>query len=605
MSSQINKTIVRKIDNVSIKVKIMFVFIGLILFPFSVASYFIYNSNIARIQQQTLYTSNQVFDQTIALIEYKIKSVMDTSNLVVLDQEVIPNINSRINIPSEQSLQQQYDGYRKLKSFISSLLNNNDIYKITLFVDDNFVYSNGDTEILGMKQLIQESYYPDLIKSSERLIWIATWPDPGKGKDYSISAFREIRDLKSLRDTIGWVKIDLKVDAITEIISKSLSTNNTESIIINSRNELISFASNKNEIGIWGQKTYNQGKNNNTNGFPDWEVKYYGVDKEQFLAKSMELTNTDWRFQVMIPYCDIVDSAKKSKNEMIIVILSTSFVGLILTYIFSSAFSKKIRMFVKDMKKAEVGEFDIETSYCSNDEIGQLRRNFNTMLTKIDMLIDEKYKLGKEKKNAELKALQAQINPHFLYNILEMINSISIEKNVPEISDIVQSLAKYYRLCLSRGEDIVKLKDEIEHIRTYIKIQNKRFMNAVDFEIEVNEELLQISIPKLTLQPLIENSINHGIMKKEGKQGKISVRIEKAEETLIIEIKDDGTGMSQEKLNNILVPKKSSSESYGVVNVNERLKLYYGENFGLSYQSRQGFGTSVKIKINAEKINEK
>jgi two-component system sensor histidine kinase YesM len=215
--------------------------------------------------------------------------------------------------------------------------------------------------------------------------------------------------------------------------------------------------------------------------------------------------------------------------------------------------------------------------------------------------------LGKEVKNAEMKALQAQINPHFLYNTLELINLMALRNNVPEISEIIQTLAKFYKLSLSQGKNVISIEDEISHIETYVKLQNFRFKNKINLVLNVDENLYNYSIMKLVLQPIIENSILHGILEKEKQTGVITVNVKLNDNSIHFSIEDDGIGMTAEQTAKLLEIDKNelkTKQGYGIKNVNHRIKLYYGNEYGLSYTSSPHQGTKVDIIILAQKLSD-
>ena len=224
------------------------------------------------------------------------------------------------------------------------------------------------------------------------------------------------------------------------------------------------------------------------------------------------------------------------------------------------------------------------------------------MVKRINNLVQQQYQAGRDIKNAELKALQAQINPHFLYNTLDLINWKAIDKNVPEITEITHALAKFYKLSLNQGKDVVTLRDEINHISTYVQIQNLRFDEKIGFCISIPEDLYQYGILKLLLQPIVENAIIHGILPKKGENYKGIIEITGSidKEDLVLNIRDNGVGITKEKIksifNNTNVRNKNG---YGIKNINDRIKLYYGEKYGLTYQSCEEMGTTVTIYIPA------
>ncbi len=238
------------------------------------------------------------------------------------------------------------------------------------------------------------------------------------------------------------------------------------------------------------------------------------------------------------------------------------------------------------------------------DEITELGMSFNIMIGKIRQLLDAKIKEQETLKKAELKALQAQINPHFLYNTLDTIVWMAHANKTSEVIDIVQALSNFFRIALSKGQDWITIAQEIEHIRCYLTIQKLRYHDILDYKIEVDESILSGTILKLTLQPLVENALYHGIKNKRN-GGMIIVRARSAEDgQVLLEIIDDGVGLTpyklakiQESLENDLGDISFSESGFGLENVNRRIRLYYGQQYGLTVQSKYQEGTRVTVKI--------
>jgi two-component system sensor histidine kinase YesM len=221
------------------------------------------------------------------------------------------------------------------------------------------------------------------------------------------------------------------------------------------------------------------------------------------------------------------------------------------------------------------------------------------MMAEIGQLVDEKYRLGQEVKNLELKALQAQINPHFLYNTLDLINWMSMRHGAAEIGTLVAALSRFYKLSLGKGDGTADLREELEHARTYVQIQNMRFENAIVLQVEVPDALLACRAPKLIIQPLVENAIFHGIMMKPEERGTVRIQGGESGGTLWLTVDDDGVGMSEERGRAVLLGSAGSSEyhGYGVRNIHERLQLAGGGDSGLSFARSPGGGTRVTIRL--------
>ena len=245
------------------------------------------------------------------------------------------------------------------------------------------------------------------------------------------------------------------------------------------------------------------------------------------------------------------------------------------------------------------------------DEITELGMSFNIMIGKIRELLDSKIKEQENLKKAELRALQAQINPHFLYNTLDTIIWMAEDKKTDEVIDIVRALSSFFRISLSKGKDWITIGEEIERTRSYLTIQKMRYRDILDYEIEMDEAVTENTTLKLILQPLVENALYHGIKNKRN-GGTIMVRAKQKDETeVVLEVEDNGIGFTSEKLAQAQVGLNDNSgeirleSGFGIDNVNKRIKLYYGKQYGLSIKSEYQIGTCVTLVIPAQKDDTK
>lgn len=238
------------------------------------------------------------------------------------------------------------------------------------------------------------------------------------------------------------------------------------------------------------------------------------------------------------------------------------------------------------------------------DEITELGLSFNIMTSKVRELLDAKVREQENLKKAELKALQAQINPHFLYNTLDTIVWMAEAKKTDQVIEIVRALSSFFRIALSRGKDWISIRNEIEHVRSYLYIQKIRYRDILDYEFDIDERILSGTILKLTLQPLVENALYHGIKNKRN-GGTIKISASKVGDDLVLlEVCDDGVGLTPYKLGKIRDQLNEESdvvlrvdEGFGLDNVNKRIKLYYGKQYGLSIESRYQEGTKITVAI--------
>lgn len=281
-------------------------------------------------------------------------------------------------------------------------------------------------------------------------------------------------------------------------------------------------------------------------------------------------------------------------------------VGLLLLfgYFFSKKMVSGLERLTENMNQIHLGFRQVTVSSDSNDEVGVLIRSFRRMMDQMNHLITEVYEGKIRLQNSEMKALQAQINPHFLYNSLSIINWKALEAGEDEISRVTLALSTYYRTSLNRGETMTTVAKEIDNIRSYLKIQ--LIMHDHEFRVveDITEGLGDYGTPKLILQPLVENAIDHGLDVSEKEEKILWITVREEKESIFFEVRDNGVGMEQEKADQILTYKSSG---YGVRNVYERIHVLYGEKGEMKAESVPGEGTRVFIRIpkKAEMKNEK
>ncbi|MDP3443075.1 MAG: histidine kinase, partial [Ignavibacteria bacterium] len=254
------------------------------------------------------------------------------------------------------------------------------------------------------------------------------------------------------------------------------------------------------------------------------------------------------------------------------------------------------------MKSVEIDEFKLRT-IDENNEIGLLQTGYNILMTRVRNLIDQEYKSEIELKNAQLKALQAQINPHFLYNTLQMMGGIALSRDVHEIYGIANTMAEMFRYSISGGSDLVSIHDEIKHTENYLFIQTLRFQDRIDVEVMMDDDISNLLIPKFTLQPLVENAFEHGLSKRVH-GGKLVVKVLEHSDYFEITVWDNGEGMSptqkellleQIKNHNPLIP--SQNFGIGLKNVNARLRLLYVNNYKFEIDSILNEYTCISLTI--------
>ena len=282
-----------------------------------------------------------------------------------------------------------------------------------------------------------------------------------------------------------------------------------------------------------------------------------------------------------------------------VTILICIFAAVLAYFITSGMVSSRIERLTHFMQEVQEGSMDMQMESDDRDEIGMLYRGFGSMMKRIRTLINEVYLSKITQKEAELKALQAQINPHFLYNTLSLINWKALAAGEEDISRMTPALSTFYRTALNRGRNVLQVETELSNTRAYLEIQSMLHDGDFDYEIEAQTEILQCESLNLILQPLVENAIHHGIEEKTDGRGKITVRGWKEDNCVWFMVEDNGVGMEQEVADKILT---MESKGYGVRNVDERIRLCYGEKYAMKVESVVGKGTKMTIHFPARRI---
>lgn len=310
----------------------------------------------------------------------------------------------------------------------------------------------------------------------------------------------------------------------------------------------------------------------------------------------------DWNFYIVneVSAWSLYQNCFNTILILVLVTLAITVVALTLARNATKKLYRPINKVVAKMNDASRGDLGTRIELEDMDSDGRkLAGGFNIMMDEIDVLMERVKEEQRQLDKMRFNALQSQIQPHFLYNTLECIHWQALSSGSQEISTMVKALAQYYRICLSEGKDIIPLRVELEHIRNYLIIQNMRYGNIITLVEKVEEKYLSMMIPKLTLQPLVENSIYHGIRIKEGLTGTVEIEVCETEEAVLLTVKDNGGGMEPERIDyiNQNISEMDRDVGYGITNINKRIELMCGEQYGLRFRQNEGEGICVEIRL--------
>lgn len=324
------------------------------------------------------------------------------------------------------------------------------------------------------------------------------------------------------------------------------------------------------------------------------------IEGKQSLITVQDFNKLNWKIISVIPLDEITNENRGMTKLIVIFGAACLICAFIASYLISYMISKPILKLANVMKEIKSGDMKLRADLNAKGEIGMLADGFNSLMDKVNGLLEQIYKEQKAKRKNEFKLLQSQIKPHFLYNTIETIISFIKLDLKDNAMMTARYLAGFYRISLSKGNDIITIRDEMSLIENYLSIQKLRYVEYLDYRLEFDEEILEYQIPKLTLQPLVENSIYHGLKQKEDK-GLLVIKGYYEQDVIKIEVYDDGVGMSEEQIISVLSrpTDEQKSTDFGIQSVDSRLKLLYGEEYGLSIESRAAEYTRVTVRLPA------
>lgn len=523
------------------------------------------------LQQQAKQSLDESIGQIAGNISVKCRQYETITNSITYNfrfQQIFSNNNSNDNF---QDIYRDY-----VDPFFNNILNfNKDILQISVFTNNPQIQRG---EYILPLILIKDLQYYKEARKSKQIQWYSK-----NGKILCMQQFVSAYGLEQTEPAIFFLSIDSDslFNGLNNIKAPSYGI-----YVTGTKGQTI-FSKRQKIKAIPNSEIFNHIDNNN------FTFKFNG---EYFILIKKFIPETGWSIYYFTPVNAISIDAQRIVRVTAAISGICIIAMMLVIWVFSNTFVKRINKLNHKMQIVESGNLNIDVTSSSKDEIGELTNRFGKMLNNINILIQEAYLSKLTLKEAELKALQAQINPHFLYNTLSIINWKAIQADAIEISEITNTVSKYYRTVLNRGKSIISVRDEVDNAKAYTYIQLIMHNNKFDFLCEIDEKLFGYEIINLLLQPIIENAIEHGIdrIRKGAPKGKINLRGYSDGNDMVFNIEDNGPGMPEGLENAIL---KEGSKGYGLKNVHERIQIFFGAQYGVSIKSTLGEGTIVTVRM--------
>lgn len=555
-----------------------------------------YPQVVRHYREKTDYSMEQSVSQAISFTESYLRNMTYLANMVE-DNGVIQNTLSADGFGEERPYMEQWLEYYELNKEFNSYEISNSIYRFCLYVPDEVMYAGNQYYFDGVSRLKERSDYVDLryaLNTGEDYVAISRERDGVDQQDTSqmVTLYHRIASKKEKEEELGICSISVSAKYFQDIM-KNANITSEGLVYLMSENGRMITSSNSSIL----QKMQKKGILLNYGAELFMEKKKEG-QKEYYITRQ-NVDGASWQMILIIPENEYEDQYRFLWLSAALMLGSMIAVIVLMSYLLSGYYVGRLKKLNVEMTGLESGNLNANLPITTEeDEIEEIYHNFNGMVQEVQRLTQEHYQLGKEVKMAEVRALQAQINPHFLYNTLDLINWISMDYGAEEIGTLTWNLARFYRLSLNHGKSLISIGEEVEHVEVYVNIENYHFDNAISLEVDVPEELKSYACLNIILQPFVENAIVHGIAEKPDIEScEIRICARREEQDIVFSVQDDGPGvdvkeMQKETQQDI----RTAQHGYGVRNINFRLKLCFGEKYGVTYLESEK-GTHVEIKI--------
>ena len=583
------KKIKQRINDIRLQNKLVIIYVVTGLIPLIVLFVFAYCQMRNILMDRDLKSIKGALEQSVATVDGQIEVYDNLSNYITF--------NDTLSGVLSYDYKSTYEMYNQIVTTFDPMLSSlkyfhNDINRVTIYVDKAIKH---DTTIAPIEEIKDRPFYNSAAEST-KIQWFVD------EDSRTLVSARKMSTLDQL-GILGIMYIDVDYDSMMSSFTGGLEQN-CGMVVLDADGRVIcssdTFENNNTRYRLNSKKLLSL-----IDG-AEWDNDTCG-NTEGYSVVKKESSVTGWTVYVYEPRKLVLRSAN-SMITMIVVAFVVAVAGAAAASIFTTGFiTRRINKLENSMAKVENGDFDAVINTQDKDEIGDLIHSFNSMTTQIKNLITQVYEGRISQKESEMRALRAQINPHFLYNSLSLINWKAIEYEQEDISEITLALSNYYRTSLNKGKNILSFEQELSNMQSYLKIQQIMHDNSFDVVINVSEEVMPCESLNLILQPLVENAIDHGIDLLTDRKGIITVEArmqtdEEGKKLVCVTVSDNGVGMDKETAQNFLTVQ---SKGYGARNVNDRIRLYYGESYHLEVQSIPDEGTTITIKFPAKPYNTK
>ena len=567
--------------NLSIQRKILYCTLGVALVVLLAASVSQYMSASSIVTEQTRKQSAGVVNELSVNLDHYFDMVRNSFEYIANNNTVQEELES--DEPYKSDGTELYSYYSRSGQIRRLLLQG----YTSIYMNDIQLYGyNGANHLLANNHEINENTAQTSCELAEQ----------AKGRCIYYNASEEglMYMAKQIKDSltmkpVGILRASIKLSYLKKMTITARDSLSAHIFLLdNDKNVLIESAENDSTISdrSWIEKI-----SGNTGDF------LFTADGQGYDCVYQRSSDTGLTVVGMIPMSFLQKTARGLQKTTIMLILASLMLCIFLANILAKGIAGPIKRTSKAMQQFAEGDFSVRLPEGRRDEIGAMNSVFNQTIEKIEQLIKQVVEMETVNKDIEFQALQAQINPHFLYNTLDTIVWLIEGGMTDDAVEMISSLSIFFRTSLSKGNDIIPLSEEKRHTLSYLEIQQFRYRDILEFELSIPKELDGIQVPKLSIQPLAENALYHGIKNRRGK-GKITITGREEADAIVLTVSDNGQGMTPERLHEVQEAIRTGERAgFGLAAVAERIALYYGPGYGMTISSKEGEGTTVKLRL--------
>ncbi len=560
---------------VSLNVKVFILGIVISMIPIAIIGTVLYRKSLEIVEQKQEAASENALDSIADSIQVTTDYVGNLSLYIIQNSDVKETLLAE-SMTGSELLRRQNEVAKSLMFYTGQ---NQFVNSIYIEGENGLVLHAGDVRDVKREE--------ELSGRAKKLMGKSFWTGTSAKNDDSpvvyLTLTRSIRDTENLQNTLGTLWINVPLSKMKEQFSNYIETYPGYIALVDDDGNVL-LSAGKSETVISDLEKLKESR-----------ITTISDKKSNTLVYGNKLSDTGWTIVSGLERSKLLEENRTIRDLLIYGIVASMLLCLLTSVLFSRAILHPLRLLTGKIREVKEDNYDVQLQFESNDEIGILSTQFNAMTRRMNELVNEVLTGKVLQTEAELKALQAQINPHFLYNNLDTAYWMSRLEHADKTGRVVLAIADLYRLTMNSGQKFISVETEIRYVENYIVIQELRTADQIQFHIEADEELFQWATMRFVIQPLVENSVEHGILPS-GREGDIWIRGFKDEENLYFEVEDNGDSIDISEIEELLMDVKSEEKrGMAIRNIDQRIKLQFGKNYGLFFRAGTENGTVVRI----------